>query len=124
MDARKKPAATAPKPAAPARSDGRFRKGQSGNPGGRPKLIGHVRELARAQTEKSIRKLVQILDDKKAPHAAQVAAARELLDRGWGKPALPIGGTDDLPPVRSTRELSEAELMALAAQQVGGDSDG
>lgn len=117
MAERKKPAAAAHEPAAPARNDGRFRKGQSGNPGGRPKLIGHVRELAQAQTEKSIRKLVQILDDKKAPHAAQVAAARELLDRGWGKPALPIGGTDDLPPIRSVLELSEAELMALAQQE-------
>lgn len=101
---------------------GRFVKGQSGNPGGRPKLIGHVRELAQAQTEKSIHKLVEILDDKKAPRAAQVAAARELLDRGWGKPALPIGGTDELPPIRSVRELSEAELMAMAQQ--GGNDDG
>lgn len=114
MAGRKKTAA-AKAPKAPG--GGRWVKGQSGNPGGRPKLIGHVRELAQAQTEKSIKKLVAVLDDKEAPHAAIVAAARELLDRGWGKPALPIGGTDELPPIRAVRELSEAELMALAQQE-------
>jgi hypothetical protein len=112
MSARSKPA----KAKAKTVGGSRWKKGQSGNPGGRPKLIGHVRELAQQQTEKSIKRLVSILDDKDAPHAAVVAAARELLDRGWGKSSQPIGGASDLPPIRSVRELSEAELMAFAQQ--------
>ena len=33
---------------------GGFQKGQSGNPGGRPKVVAEVRELAQEQTEKAI----------------------------------------------------------------------
>lgn len=98
----------------------RWVKGQSGNPSGRPKLIGHVRELAQAYTEESIQTLVEIMRDKKAHATSRAAAAQSLLDRGWGKAAQPVGGTDDLPPIRTVRDLTEAELMAMA-QQVGRD---
>lgn len=93
---------------------GHFLPGVSGNPTGRPKVVGYVRDLARHKTEEAIATLVDIMQDVDASPAARVAAARELLDRGWGKPALPIGGAEDLPPIRSVRELTEAELMAIA----------
>lgn len=64
--------------------------GQSGNPGGRPKEVGHVRELARQHTEEAIQTLVQIMRTGK-PDRARVAAAEVLLDRAWGKPTQPIG---------------------------------
>lgn len=99
---------------------GQFVKGRSGNPGGRPKLIGHVRELAQEQTDKAIKALVSVLDDKQAPHSARVAASQALLDRGWGRPSQPIGGAEDLPPVRVARDLTEAELLSIA----GGGKDG
>jgi hypothetical protein len=76
--------------AAPRRGPGRpFAKGVSGNPGGRPKEIGHVRDLARQHTEAAIRTLVEIVESGKTD-AARAAAASELLSRGWGKPSLPI----------------------------------
>jgi hypothetical protein len=99
---------------------GQFKPGSSGNPGGRPKGSGLVRELAQGYTQSSIKILADIAKDKKAPHAARVSAANSLLDRGWGKPAQPVGGTDDLPPIRTKADYSEAELLAIAA----GDSDG
>lgn len=77
-----------------------FVKGQSGNPGGRPKEIGHVRDLARAETEKSIQTLVAIRDKEAAPENARAAAAIALLDRAWGKPSQAIGGAEDLGPVK------------------------
>ncbi len=74
-----------------------FKKGQSGNPGGRPAAIAEVRDLAREQTEKSVKALVTIRDSKKAPPAARVAAANSLLDRGWGRPAQTISGDPENP---------------------------
>jgi len=128
--AKKAPAKAAAAPstgAAPARNGGRFQKGRSGNPGGRPKLVGHVRELAQQQTEKAIKTLVKTLDAKDAPYAAKVAAAQAILDRGWGKPAQPIGGTDELPPVRTAREMTDAEILAAiqeAQDAAGAVEDG
>jgi hypothetical protein len=65
---------------------GTFRKGVSGNPGGRPKAALNVQELARAHTEDAIRALVAALQNPRE----RVQAATALLDRGWGKPAQAI----------------------------------
>ena len=62
---------------------GRFVKGQSGNPGGRPKSLVDMQALARSHTEAAIEALVLALNEK----ASRVAAASVLLDRGWGKAA-------------------------------------
>lgn len=78
-----------------------FVKGKSGNPSGRPKEIGHVRDLARAQTEKAIQTLIDIQGDGTQPAPARVAAAQALLDRAWGKPSQAIGGADDLGPIKT-----------------------
>jgi hypothetical protein len=40
-----------------------FKKGQSGNPGGRPKLLGEVQEAARKYTTKAIKTLAAIIED-------------------------------------------------------------
>jgi hypothetical protein len=79
----------------------RFEKGQSGNPGGRPKDVGEVRELARQHTGAAINTLLEISSDKDAPHAARVSASSALLDRGWGRPqqGLSIGGDAENPLV-------------------------
>jgi HEAT repeat protein len=74
-----------------------FKPGQSGNPGGRPKQATHVRDLARAQTERAILALIEALDDPKA----KVAAAQALLDRGWGKAATIVAGDPDGAPVQT-----------------------
>lgn len=67
-----------------------FKKGQSGNPGGRPKVVGEVKELARAHTVDAMQALAKIVKDNTAPAAARVAAATALLDRGYGKPTQHI----------------------------------
>lgn len=104
----------APPPAAPAEIP-RARKrppprtawkpGQSGNPGGRPKEVGHVRDLARQHTELALRTLIEIAA-RGTPDRARVAAAEALLDRAWGRPPQEITGPGGGPlQIRSWAEL-------------------
>ena len=76
---------------------GRFQKGQSGNPGGRPKEFNEVRDLARQHTTDAIERLVEWLKSDNAK--ASVSAATALLDRAWGKPAqnMEVSGRDGAP---------------------------
>ena len=63
-----------------------FVKGQSGNPGGRPKALRAVEAVAREHSELAIRTLAEIAGNSEAPPAARVAASSAILDRGWGRP--------------------------------------
>jgi hypothetical protein len=69
-----------------------FVKGQSGNPGGRPKEAHDVKELARQYTGEAILKLAEWMRSDNAK--ASVAACNVLLDRGWGKAIQAITGED------------------------------
>lgn len=73
--------------------DTKWKPGVSGNPGGRPKGQGNVRELAQQHTEEAVSTLVEIMKDKKAPPAARATASSAILDRGWGRPVQEIATT-------------------------------
>lgn len=49
-----------------------------------------IRSLARKHTEKAMKTLAAIMVEPSAPHAARVAAANAILDRGWGKPEMKL----------------------------------
>ena len=53
-----------------ARSSTTFKPGVSGNPGGRPKVLSEVRDLAREHTVAAIDTLVSIMCNEKSPAAA------------------------------------------------------
>lgn len=72
-----------------------FEKGKSGNPGGRPKQLDEVKEMAREHTEAAIKRLAFWM--KSSNSKASIAASNALLDRAWGKPAQPLSGDDDNP---------------------------
>lgn len=58
------------------------------------KAPADIRSLARGHTEAAIRVLAGIMNEPDAPHAARVAAANSILDRGWGKPVQAIVGPE------------------------------
>jgi hypothetical protein len=61
-------------------------KGVSGNPGGRPREIQEIVDLARTNSVDAVNTLSDIMRDPIAPHAARIAAANSILDRAYGKP--------------------------------------
>jgi len=86
-----------------------FEKGISGNPGGRPKVVGDVQLLARENTKEAIVTLRSVMADAKAPHSARVAAANSILDRGYGRPSQTINQSVVKKPVD---QMTDEELIA------------
>jgi len=92
-----------------------FKKGQSGNPGGRPKEYRNVVALAQRCTEAAIVTLAQIMRNGEN-ESARVRSAEILLDRGWGR--APFSGqvrVDGEVTVRRAEDLTDDELAAVIA---------
>jgi len=125
------PTAKTKAPGEPAekRKSGRFQKGQSGNPGGRPKDLGHVRELARSYAAEALETLVKIMRDKRASTTGRAGAAVAVLDRGYGKSAPPpqrrLGGPGSYDFSRLTPDQVRQgyEIAKLMAPDSVGDTD-
>jgi hypothetical protein len=90
-----------------------FVKGQSGNPGGRPKAVmPDGRTLSEAAREHSPAALQVLVEALKVPETA-MAAAKEILDRGFGRPAQAVELTgEDGGPV----QIARIELTAVSPE--------
>ena len=95
----------------------RWQKGQSGNPGGRPKALHKVTELCRAETDANVRTLIDLRDDPEVPPNVRAFCAEKLLDRAWGKAPQTVDMTVN--DNRAAEELSTSELQRIAAEGLG-----
>jgi hypothetical protein len=91
---------------------GGFKPGRSGNPGGRSRRhIGDLSREARRYAHLALTTLVKIA--KSGAERNQLVAARELLDRGYGRPVQAI---DMVTAGKKLSELTPDELRGVAAR--------
>ncbi|MGZ8096731.1 MAG: hypothetical protein ACXWUD_10890 [Methylosarcina sp.] len=98
------------------------RAGSGRKPGVQNKVTRALKEMASEYTERALDVLVEVMEDPEAPHAARVAAADKVLDRGHGRPAITVDATlsDTLGPdmlKRLETEMMERMARARARQQ-------
>lgn len=94
-----------------------FRKGQSGNPAGRPRKLVTVSQLAEGSSEKALKKLIALMDSEKDTVA--LAAAQAILDRAMGKPKQSLDVTNK----KDVADFDLAELHAIARSGRTRDSE-
>jgi hypothetical protein len=98
---------------------GGFQKGASGNPGGRPRQhIGDLSREARKYAGLAIGTLVKIC--RTGMERNKLVAAKELLDRGYGKSVTMI---DASIAGKKLTELSPTELEAFEARLLTAAAD-
>ena len=95
-----------------------FPIGQSGNPGGRPKAVQEVRELARAHCPDAIAELARLAVKAKS-ETARIAAIRELLDRGYGKAVQAIEGDSGAPIVIQVTKEEGSSVESVGGVGLG-----
>lgn len=89
---------------------GKFVKGKSGNPNGRPQIPEDVKKMLKAATPKAAKLLIDTVTDEKANINVRLDAAKEILNRVYGKATQPIDGDLDT----TLRVVLEGELKDYA----------
>lgn len=102
----------------PPKKDTRWKKGQSGNPGGRPKSSREVSEYARRFTISSVNALVMRLGSEN--DSAAIKAAQTLLRWGHVGPILEPAPVDLPTDPEALLRAAEQRLVQMA---LNGDKD-
>ena len=85
----------------------------SGRTKGTPnKITADIKAIAQEYGPRAIDVLATLMQDGETPASARIAAARELLLRGYGQPTLSL----DVDIKTSIYKLTDAELLDIAAR--------
>lgn len=74
------------------------------------RVTADIKKLAQTYGPDAIDTLAEIMNSKDAPEAARVSAIKELLERGFGKVPQAMGGSDDLPPIKTAPDFDYSKL--------------
>ncbi|MFA5633387.1 MAG: hypothetical protein WC997_17990 [Porticoccaceae bacterium] len=74
--------------------------------------------MAQTYGPEAIDRLAEIMNNESAPEASRVSAIKELLDRGFGRVPQAVGGTDDLPPIKTSRPFDYTRLSKETLQEL------
>jgi hypothetical protein len=103
-----------------AKSTTSFKKGKSGNPGGRAKANADVQDLCRAETEANVKKLINLRDTDGTPAPVIVAAIKEMMDRAWCKPPQTVN--QNIKDKRIALDWNTSELVEeIRKRRAAGD---
>lgn len=86
---------------------GRFAPGISGNPGGKPKMVAEVRELAQKRSKEAMELVYSIMVDENNKPGDRLAAIRVILQAAGA-----------MIQVRENKEVKEDELSEISAEDL------
>lgn len=95
-----------------------WKKGQSGNPGGKRRSEHRIKELAKQYTPECIETLVEIMQQREDMRSA-VAAVTTLLAYGWGKPSQHVDLTNSDGSLASAWAAARSEMEAEEQEEAG-----
>lgn len=74
---------------------GKFKKGESGNPKGRPKTPAVIKEMLKASTPDAIKLMIDTMNDESVKIDLRIDIAKDITNRVLGKAAQPLEGEID-----------------------------
>lgn len=103
----------------------RWQPGQSGNPGGRPKVLAEVREAAQQYGPAAIESLAKLAglvgngEGKAESESARIAAHAHILDRAYGRAPQSVPRPISLPDTSTVAGLLAALSVVTQALAAG-----
>jgi hypothetical protein len=99
--------------------------GISGNPSGKSATINEVMRLARSHCVEAVERLVELMRDKSTPPRETIAACMAIMDRGLGRPIVPVfKGSPNGFPTDMVSDIGAdgalTPLLAAAGRDAGG----